>query len=220
MHLAEGEKDAETLKALGLVATTVPMGAKYWRDSYTATLTGADVVVWPDNDEAGQASVTKVQRHLTGKAQTLRIAVVPTPHKDVSDWIEAGGTRPELEALAQAQAPPTPPPTLAEAIVSYAELQALQMPKREVYLDWLSERSLVMVYGPRGVGKTMALLGLAVSLTTGHPFLKWPILRHTGVLYVEGEMPVDELRDRARLMAGGPSQSASPFCRANWPRPG
>jgi putative DNA primase/helicase len=43
IHLAEGEKDAETLKALGLVATTVPMGAKYWRDSYTTTLTGAHV---------------------------------------------------------------------------------------------------------------------------------------------------------------------------------
>jgi len=47
-----------------------------------------------------------------------------------------------------------------------------------------------------------------VSLTTGRPFLKWPIRRPTGVLYVEGEMAVDELRDRARLMAGG----AEPAC--------
>jgi putative DNA primase/helicase len=108
VHLAEGEKDAETLIALGLVATTVPMGATYWRDSYTRTLTGAHVVVWPDNDEAGQASVTKVSRHLSGKAQTLRIARVPTPHKDVTDWIAAGGTPAEVEALVQAATPPPP----------------------------------------------------------------------------------------------------------------
>jgi putative DNA primase/helicase len=108
---------------------------------------------------------------------------------------------------------PEPPVRLADAVVSYDELQTLQMPKREVYLDWLSERSLVMVYGPRGVGKTMALLGLAVSLTTGAPFLKWKIHRSTGVLYVEGEMPVDELRDRAKLMAGG----TQPACLAFLP---
>ena len=53
IHLTEGERDAETLTALGLVATSVPMGAKHWRDDYTMTLTGADVIVWPDNDETG-----------------------------------------------------------------------------------------------------------------------------------------------------------------------
>src|SRR4030095_15275207 len=41
--------------------------------------------------------------------------------------------------------------------------------------------------------------------------LKWDILRPTGVLYVEGEMPVDELRDRARLMAGGTEPSCLDF---------
>src|SRR5262249_28068954 len=108
IHLAEGEKDADTLIALGFVATTVPMGAKYWRTSYTVTLTGADVVVWPDNDEAGQASITKVQRALEGKAKSLRIVPVPAPHKDVTDWIQAGGTRAAIEALVQAHVTPAP----------------------------------------------------------------------------------------------------------------
>jgi putative DNA primase/helicase len=111
IHLTEGEKDAETLMAFGLVATTAPMGAKYWRTSYTTTLTGAHVIVWPDNDAAGQASVTKVHRQLTGKAQTLRVVRVPAPHKDVTDWIEAGGTRAEVDALVQAATPPPVPET-------------------------------------------------------------------------------------------------------------
>ena len=87
------------------------MGAQYWRDSYTTTLTGAHVILWPDNDEAGQGSITKVQRHLTGTAQTLRMVRVPLPHKDVSDWIAAGGTRTEVEVLVAAATPPPAPPT-------------------------------------------------------------------------------------------------------------
>lgn len=199
IHLAEGEKDADTLIALGLVATTVPMGAKHWCDRYTETLTGADVVVWPDNDEAGQAGGAKVQRMLTGKAKTLRIMTVPAPHKDVTDWMQAGGTRTELDALVQAHTTPAP---LLASLVSFAELMAIQVPERAPYLDWLKERSLVMVYGPRGVGKTMGLLGLSVSLATGNPFLKWPIHQATGVLYVDGEMSLDELKRRAVTFAG------------------
>src|SRR4029450_451919 len=155
IHLTEGERDAETLTTFGLVATTVPMGAKYWRDSHTTTLTGAHVVLWPDNDEVGQERIATVQRKLTGKAKTLKVVPVPAPHKDVSDWIAAGGTKADVEALGRAHEPPPPPPTLAAAMVSYSELQALKLPQREVYLDWLLERSLVMVYGPRGIGKTM-----------------------------------------------------------------
>ena len=128
IHLSEGEKDAETLMALGLVGTTVPMGAKYWRTSYTTLLTGAHVLVWPDNDAAGQDSLTKVTRHLTGKAQTLRLVQVPATYKDVSDWIQAGGTRAEVDALiAAATAPPAvvatprPVPTDTDPPLPYSD---------------------------------------------------------------------------------------------------
>jgi AAA domain len=201
IHLAEGEKDAETLQALGLVATTVPMGAKYWRPSYTETLTGADVVVWPDNDAAGRASITKVQRALTGKAKALRIVQVPAPHNDVSEWIQAGGTRAELDALVQAQTPPAP---LAASLVSADTLLDLHVAPRKAYTAWLRERSLTMVYGPSGVGKTMFLMGLARSLATPTPFLPWAAPQEgVGVLYIDGEMSLDDLKDRFRQLSCG-----------------
>lgn len=37
VFLCEGEKDVDALRALGLVATTNPMGAETWRPSYTET---------------------------------------------------------------------------------------------------------------------------------------------------------------------------------------
>jgi hypothetical protein len=116
----------------------------------------------------------------------------------------SNGTQAAPQPRPGGQAPaPDSLPSLTGAIVSYAALQTLQIPKREVYLDWLSESSLAMVYGPRGVGKTMTLLGISLSLTTGAPFLKWPTQRTTGVLYIDGEMSVDELRTRAKVLAGG-----------------
>src|SRR5262249_45624357 len=71
-------------------------------------------------------------------------------------------------------------------------------------VEWLPERGLVMVYGPRGAGKTMLMLELAIRLTTGKTFLKWPVDHTTGVLFVDGEMPLVELRERTVALARDP----------------
>ena len=57
-----------------------------------------------------------------------------------------------------------------------------------------------MVYGPRGVGKTFFQLALAVALTTGKDLWKWSCPAPVGVLYVDGEMQLDELRQRTTAL--------------------
>ncbi len=96
------------------------------------------------------------------------------------------------------------PPDLSTAVVSYADLLALEIPERPRYLPWLLERSTVMVYGPRGIGKTFFQLALAVSLTTGRPLWNWECPTPVGVLYVDGEMQLDELRQRATALMDTP----------------
>jgi hypothetical protein len=91
--------------------------------------------------------------------------------------------------------------SFVHALLSFEELLTLNIPERKRYVDWLPERGLVMGYGPRGAGKTMFMLGLTVGLTTGKPFLKWPINHQAGVLYVDGEMPLVELRERTVALA-------------------
>jgi CHC2-type zinc finger protein len=49
--VAEGEKDCDNLVKLGFVATTNPFGAGKWRDEYSETLRGKDVVVFGDVGE-------------------------------------------------------------------------------------------------------------------------------------------------------------------------
>ncbi len=102
IFLVEGEKDADNLRALGFKATTNPGGGGKWLPQYTDTLTGADVILCPDNDPTGTKHRDLVASKLDGFAKTLRIMEVPAPHKDISDWIRAGAIAEDIRALAVA----------------------------------------------------------------------------------------------------------------------
>jgi putative DNA primase/helicase len=80
----------------------------------------------------------------------------------------------------------------------------LQLPERQCHLPWLPEAANIMVFGPRGVGKTFFQLALTSSLTTGSDLLRWQVYEPVGVLYIDGEMQVDELRTRATALLATP----------------
>jgi hypothetical protein len=98
VYLVEGEKDADRLAALGLVATTNVGGAGKWRKEDSEFLRGRSVVILPDNDEPGQAHAQKVVKAMKGIVADVRIVTLPgLPEKgDVSDWLDSGGTMEEL----------------------------------------------------------------------------------------------------------------------------
>jgi len=98
IFLVEGEKDADNLQAIGLTATTCPMGAGKWHETYSETLRGACVIILQDADSAGRKHAGLVALALHGKAASLK--VLPAfDVKDVSDWLIAGHTRAELEEI-------------------------------------------------------------------------------------------------------------------------
>jgi len=96
-----GEKDADQLWNLGFAATTCPMGEANWRASYNKWLEGKDLVVIPDNDDAGRVFVNAIQNKSLCVAKSMRVVDLGLPAKgaDVSDWIKVGGTKADLEAL-------------------------------------------------------------------------------------------------------------------------
>ena len=102
IYILEGEKDCDRAREeLGITATTCAMGAEKWRDSYTHTLAGANVILVPDNDEAGRKHSVKVAEELLPFAASVKLLELPgLPEKgDLSDWIDLGGTREELDRL-------------------------------------------------------------------------------------------------------------------------
>jgi hypothetical protein len=91
VEITEGEHDAETLAALGLIATTNPGGAGKWTTGLSKWLGGfARANVYEDNDLAGRSHVKKVAAALNGVIPDIRhitFRELPT-HGDVSDWLE------------------------------------------------------------------------------------------------------------------------------------
>jgi 5S rRNA maturation endonuclease (ribonuclease M5) len=87
--VAEGEKDAERLRSLGLVATTAPGGAGKWQHEYSEVLRGAKVRIVVDRDEAGRKHAAAVASALRGVAAEVRI-FEPAEGKDISDHLDAG----------------------------------------------------------------------------------------------------------------------------------
>lgn len=114
IFLVEGEKDVESLRAIGLTATTNAGGAAKWQKSYTEILKQATVIIIPDNDPVGREHARLVNSKLEDSA-VLELPGLPVKG-DVTDWIKAGGTRAALVELAtnalntKDDAPPPPPP--------------------------------------------------------------------------------------------------------------
>ena len=86
--------------------------------------------------------------------------------------------------------------SLNDAVLSHEQLMEADLPERKKLLPWLPEGGLIMVAAPRGIGKTFFGMDLAVKVASGGEFLKWEVENTAGVLYVDGEMPLGDFRER------------------------
>lgn len=89
VFVVEGEKDADALWEFGLPATTSPLGAGKWREAYSESLKGAEVVILPDNDDVGKGHAEQVAASLVNQGCIVRVINLPgLPAKgDFSDWM-------------------------------------------------------------------------------------------------------------------------------------
>jgi putative DNA primase/helicase len=81
---------------------------------------------------------------------------------------------------------------------------ALEVPPREMLLaPIIPERSLSMVYAPRGLGKSWFALSIGVAVASGASFLRWQAPKPRRVLLVDGEMPLCDLTKRLAALSVG-----------------
>jgi putative DNA primase/helicase len=67
----------------------------------------------------------------------------------------------------------------------------------------MPEKSLAMLYAPRGLGKSWLALSVAVAVATGGRLLRWEATTPRRVLLVDGEMPMAELQSRLNAILLG-----------------
>lgn len=89
IYIVEGEKDAKNLIALGLTATTNAGGAGKWKKEFNKYFHNANIVVFPDNDKAGEAHGFDLYKNLNPIAQSFIICEIPGLDEkgDVSDFL-------------------------------------------------------------------------------------------------------------------------------------
>lgn len=95
--VVEGEKDADTIKALGGTATTMPGGAGKWLDIHTQALKGAEVYIVRDNDEVGTKHAVDVYHALVAQGITATLCKPFDGIKDVTDFVDAGHDLEDLQ---------------------------------------------------------------------------------------------------------------------------
>ena len=86
---------------------------------------------------------------------------------------------------------------LNESVVTALELTDLELAPREKLLgDWFCEGDCGFIFAFRGTGKTWFALAMAQALSTAGKLGNWKAPAAVKVLYVDGEMPPDLMRDR------------------------
>jgi putative DNA primase/helicase len=185
--IVEGERKVNLLRGWNVPATCNPMGAEKWTDDYSATLSGADVIILPDNDEQGHKHLDKVAASLAQVGANVRTLDLPGlgPKGDIVDWAKAGGTVEQLHELIEREAmawePSAEPFETAEIrkaeppssieIITLKGSDIRPEPIDWVWKYWLARWKLHILAGVPEAGKTTIALSLAAIISVGG---KWP----------------------------------------------
>jgi hypothetical protein len=214
--LCEGEKAADALKSLGVVATCTHNGASNFPEDVVKHLVGLTIAIIPDNDTVGWEYARKAVAALKSVTKSIRVVDLGLQEikEDAYEFVyKYGGDKDRLVDLTkatqaiQSEMDVTTPARLigvAETpVTEELELPAVT-PVREGFkleawddiedepVEWLvqgviPQKSFVALYAPPASFKSFIALDIAECIATGRPFLGNQISKQGAVLYIAGE---------------------------------
>jgi hypothetical protein len=209
VYITEGEKAADALGSLGVVATTSHAGASGWNDELNQYFKDANVVIVPDNDLVGWNYAQKVAEALIPTAKSVRVLDLnlSNPKEDAYEWVNRyDGSRTLLAQIAKAcpivksteevwtpqrlslYVPETPQ---EEETKSKFLVESWDSIKDEP-VEWLIEsiipkRAFVALYAPPASFKSFIALDIAEAVATGREWMGYRVPKKGAVLYIAGE---------------------------------
>jgi hypothetical protein len=200
--VVEGEKDVESARKKGIVATCNPGGAGKWRDEYSEILRGKHVTIIPDNDEPGRKHAEAVATSLHLKAASVKICNLPKPLKDLSEWFLSDEALLDLIEKAAPWSPEAPAvdPGFRDLFHSYEELQNAP-PLTFAIRDFLQKDGITLIGGPSGHSKTFIALSMVKALLSGNALWNhFPVVEKAArVLYLVPESALGPFVHRLKL---------------------
>jgi hypothetical protein len=92
---------------------------------------------------------------------------------------------------------------IRESVLSGDKFETFELPTRQIIIaDWFYEGDCGFVFAPCGLGKTWFNLGLGLAVAAAGSFGPYKAQVDWPVLYVDGEMPFDTMRDRIKAIHG------------------
>lgn len=192
--LPEGEKDVETLRAWEEIATTNSGGAKNWNVRHAQALTGCDVIIPIDNDDAGRARGQAVAISLRGVAKRIRILDFAKLWQgapkgaDVTDWRDQAHGTPKV-LLDYVETIPDWKPEFKSQFggMPFEDLD-LPGPEHEFLIDgWMTVGDKSIIGGPSKSGKSFLAIEAAGCIATGKDFFGAKVMAPGLVIYQAGE---------------------------------
>lgn len=197
IFIVEGEKCAETLRSLGLTATTNSGGAGKWNDCGKYFQKGINIIVIPDNDEPGRKHGAEVATDLKRRGCNVKVLNLPglQQKEDIYDWLKAGHSKEELLKIVE---------DMQEWDLEQVEVEDEQEPENErgfrliragdmelkeptfVVDKLIEENVLALIFGEPESGKSLLSLDISCSVATGLPFHGRHV-REGSVIYIAGE---------------------------------
>lgn len=85
-----------------------------------------------------------------------------------------------------------------------SEFMQIDFPKRDWLLyPFIQEKGTAMLYARTGIGKTYMAMSIALAVSAGKSFLNFRVDNPHKVLYIDGEMAADEVKDRFVSLSKG-----------------
>ncbi len=202
--LVEGEKCADALIKQDITGTTAMNGAKAPIEKTDwSPLKGKDVVIWPDNDEAGTEYAERAAEAIAAagaiSVRVLRIPKDKPPKWDAADAVDEGIKPKEFIETAQSFSQPIMPPlqafTLGELIADNSPI-----PDDLIEPRVLTPGGMVVFGGAPKVGKSDFVLSWLTYMAAGEPFLDMKPTRRLRIFYLQAEVQYHYLRERLKAM--------------------
>lgn len=189
VYVTEGEKDVHALESIGATAVCPAMGAGKANRFDWSPLAGRDVTIVADDDQPGHKHAAQVAELLAEIARSITV-VTAKSGKDAADHVAAGYTLGDLQPIDL---------TPSGHRFTFVPASRVAAERVDWLIDcWLPRRSLTLLAGREGLGKSTIAVDLAAQATRGELDNRTPMR----VLYLSTE-DSRSMTVRPRLEAAG-----------------
>lgn len=106
--------------------------------------------------------------------------------------------------------------TTTRKIPQFKDLSKIKIKPKAMFISpWLTEKSITLISGWRGTGKTWFALSLLYAISQNKDFGPWKSGKSVPCLYLDGELPIQDIKERLTDINADNNHDNSPYIYSN-----